>query len=53
MPDVEAPTVVYVNTNEKQKDDNSSNGNWSHPAGGSLDPVDLVRRRLKQRHIQM
>ena len=53
MPDVEAPTVVYVNTNEKYKNDSLSNGNWTHPVGGSHDPADLVQRRLKQRHIQM
>ena len=54
MPDVEAPVAVYVNTSEKDKDDrSSSHGNWTHLVGGSQDPVDLVRRRLKQRHIQM
>ena len=53
MPDIEAPAVVYVNATEKDKDDSSSsNGNWSH-GFGSQDPVDLVQRRLKQRHIQM
>lgn len=53
MPDVEVPVVDYVDTDEKQKSDSSSNGNWPHPVGGSLDQVDLVQRRLKQRHIQM
>jgi hypothetical protein len=53
MPDVEAPTVVYVNMNEKNDDSSSSDGNWSYTAGGSRDPDDMVRRRLKQRHIQM
>ena len=54
MPDAEAPTVVYVNANEKDKDDNSSSyGGWSHKVGGSQDPTNLVQRRLKQRHIQM
>ena len=54
MHDIEAPAIVYVNANEKDKDDNSSsNGDWSHKAGGSQGPADLVQRRLKQRHIQM
>ncbi|KAF9784365.1 general amino acid permease 1 [Thelephora terrestris] len=53
MSDIEAPAVVYVNTNEKKDDSSSSSGNWSYTAGGSRDPDDMVRRRLKQRHIQM
>ena len=55
MPDIEAPAVVYVNTNEKKDayDSSSSSGDWSYTAGGSRDPDDVVRRRLKQRHIQM
>ena len=53
MPDVEDPVVVYANTNEKKDDSSSSNGSWSYTAGGSRDPDDVVRRGLKQRHIQM
>ena len=54
MLDVEAPATVYVDTNEKRKDDSSSsNGNWTHPVGGSQGPVDMMQHRLKQRHIQM
>jgi len=54
MSDVEAPATVYINANGKDKDDSSSsNGDWTHKAGGPQDPVDLVQRRLKQRHIQM
>jgi len=54
MPDTEAPAVVYVSANEKDKDDrSSSNGNWSNGVGGSQGPADPVQRRLKQRHIQM
>lgn len=53
MSDVEAPAVVHVNTDEKKDDSSSSDGNWSYTAGGSRDPDDMVRRLLKQRHIQM
>lgn len=53
MPDIEAPTAVHVNTDEKKDDSSSFDGNWSYTAGGSRDPEDMVRRRLKQRHIQM
>ena len=48
MHDVETLTVVQVNAHEKGTDDNSSNGNLL-----PQDPVDPIRRRLKQRHIQM
>lgn len=53
MPDIEAPTVVYVNAGEKKDGSSFSSENWSDTAGGSRDPDDRVRRRLKQRHIQM
>jgi hypothetical protein len=56
MSDIEAPAVVHVNTNEKKDvidDSSSSSENRSYTAGGSRDPDDMVRRRLKQRHIQM
>ena len=53
MSDIEAPTAIYyVNANEKSKDGSPlSSGDWSQRT--LQGPVDLVQRRLKQRHIQM
>lgn len=53
MTDIETPAVIYINTKEKKDDSSLSSGDWSYNAGGIRDPNDVVRRRLKQRHIQM